>query len=181
MRIAQVLGLLLAFIATQASANVVYNYVGNPFNEINNTSFSGDRITASLTLTDAVGLSFTGTIALVPQSSELVSLTLSSGTETVSVPEPFNAHAVIDFTNGQVTTWSIALLQNRSLVLATQNDVRNNQQDFVTISNNFGDFNRVTNAPGSWTRVNPVPVPAAIWFLGSALGGLGLMRRVVAA
>ncbi len=30
---------------------------------------------------------------------------------------------------------------------------------------------------GQWERATPVPVPAAVWLMMSALGGLGLMRR----
>ena len=177
MKTIQALGLLLAFAGTQTSASVVYNYVGNPFTEINNVSFPGENIAASLTLTDGVGPSFTGVIKLVPLSSEFVSLVLTSGPNGIALDQSVNSSIEVNITNGQIVNWSMTLANLNNIVLSTQNSVQGDVQDFVTISNEVKDFNLVPNAAGVWTRVSAVPVPASVWLLGSAVYGMGVKRR----
>lgn len=73
---------------------------------------------------------------------------------------------------GRVASWE--LLLNTSLLdrmLPGHNGSALGDQAVLTVQN--GD-NRYTDA---WAGIAPVPVPAAIWLLGSALGVIGLLRR----
>ena len=192
------LGLAATLLTSQAFADVTYHYTGNLFTHYIATGGAieptlGTFLTGDVVFSDAITEDFSGTV----DRSDILSLTLTSGLITLAssdanVLNPFNAS--FKFENGSPNFW-LVLLQQTSLVpydgpsgiegfarfdLATENQEGASGQSIVDeIQNEFvaGGANVVFENPGTWARVNPVPVPGALWLLGSALGGLGAMRR----
>ncbi len=184
-----------------ASANIVFDYVGNPFSFATNPltlifAFLGDNpaptlgksITASLTFSDAFDTGFTGT--LFPTSSPSVSFiggSISNSVRTINFSDAdiLQKIASVGFVNGNISTWEFDFSlpispgsSNTGLELYTGNGLSvltvDSSQDFAIFRTKYN-----INSPGSWTRtiVAPVPLPASLWLACAAIGALGVRRR----
>jgi hypothetical protein len=86
-----------------------------------------------------------------------------------------------DFLGAAGTTYPNAPFQNRGLESKTPNNTLNlNGDDYLINGATLSVTMRITQ-PGDWIRVvtaAPVPIPAAVWMLGTALVGLVGVRRI---
>ena len=191
--------------AMQATADVTYHYIGNPYNfnaavEGGIETSLGTFLRGEVVFSDAVTSTFTGTVS----PSDLLSAKFTSGsiianTSDGSVYLPFFAGSTFDFVNGSPVFWFVLLQQNSGVpyegpssipgfgrfVLATSNLAADGDNVLDGIGNLFTGIsaNVVRNNPGTWTRTSestPVPLPSAIWMLAPALCGWGYLSRCCA-
>lgn len=196
MKVARLIGILLTVVATQASAEVTYNYTGNDFTGYfvgnNSTGFVLDggsfdptlglRVTGSVVFDDTVVPDFTG-----DAGGHILSFAISSGPITyISGDNTFKV-TTFQFDGGHIVDWQFgALSPNGGVSIFSMAlpgiafmDMAQNLEGGSEEGGQFIGGNAVFDIPpGIWTRVAaPVPLPGASWLLAPAIAGLGLARR----
>ena len=137
-------------------------------------------------LTNVLSYSFSdGRFVKTTQSADDL-VRFAIGTDASGVP---NEWAIIgQFRNGPLNTIGTSI---NTIQSANNPSIVGSFTDFALIGvcTSLGGVNenctlgdiedaQSRNVVGNWTVTpNPVPIPAAVWFLGSALGGLGFTRR----
>ena len=182
------LGLAAALLTGNAFASVTYEYVGNDFTVGPdatgpiNPAF-GTRITALVEFTDEVTPDFTGFVnSGSAENNFLLSYEISSGPITF-VSGDVNSGPITNiqfiFDNGEIISWIMGIISadNHTYLLTLNDGIL---EDFASNNLNSNVNGNFSFDPGTWTRVAPVPVPAAVWLLGSACGLLSLRRRLEA-
>jgi len=200
----RLLGALCTFtlvtLANTAQANMIYQYTGNTFDTISDTTPPASSFTTSMSVTG----SFTVSLALSPMgltdiSGSVLAYSFSDGRSVLNeTNSQIAAFMVGTDGNGQIDTWWITVMEpdsysgvgDQRVLISTQNDPGQSVTDWGWLYECFVplggtscaanlDYGENTFNPGSWSTV---PVPAAAWLFGSGLLGLvGLARRKKAA
>jgi len=185
-------------------AAVVYTYTGNAYDDVYNDSpASGSvspydtsmRITGTLVLTEELGsgLNFWGDF-------EVLSYSFSDGVNILTNENSsINIFEIIADEQGDFLYWD-------NIKFSYSEDAANGSARIVQVietSNPWAygsSLDRAYNfecleysgyachyahdreasiesSPGTWTKASVVPIPAAAWLFGSALAGLGWLRR----
>ena len=180
------LALLLASLGAQA-APITYTYIGNTLATLGADDPRTYAITVSLTFNAALASSLTyGDVAPVSYS-------ISDGWATITdaTPNYYSLIRVSTDATGAINKWNI--LTEAPFADNTQNHISTQETSGVCCSNLISDFTffcftvidpfscagrgaYLLNNRGRWST-EVVPLPAAVWLLGSALGVLGWMRR----
>ncbi len=202
----QVLGVILLLVVGSAQAAAVYSYTGNNYDEFkHDPDYEGNyttemRVTGSFETSVALGANYFGD----PIADGLItdfSFFDSRATLTYDDVMQNDYIHVLHFSiatdvNGDVEYWLIRLnnagnvdpaeysgqhlVVTRNLGLEEDSGRLGKCNPYFTdrclLDDN--DWGRVLENPGVWTSsITAVPVPAAVWLFGSALAGLGWMRR----
>jgi hypothetical protein len=190
--------------AGSVQAAVVYTYTGNTYDDVYNcctapvpTPYDTSmRITGTLVLAEELGsgLNFWGDF-------EVLSYSFSDGVNTLTNENSsINVFEIIADEQGDILYWD-------SIRFSYFEDAGNGSvqiKQTIETSNpwNYGSpLDRAINfecleyaeiyacndahdreasigsLPGTWTKSSVVPIPAAVWLFGSALAGLGWIRR----
>jgi hypothetical protein len=192
-----VTGLFMSFSANAAFMR--YTYTGNPFTFISSGLPSG--------LTGVTGY-FDVPLDFGPNFNDVFTPTgfaFNNGVESVTDAMTFRASffSVTTDGSGDLTAWvifneqsafnegdfiGIDLANDLNIILnifdATGYCAEDNVTGFcsgVPGADASALQASVFDSPGTWTKSTVVPVPAAVWLFGSALGLLGWMRRRKAA
>ncbi len=178
--------MILASLGAQA-APITYTYTGNTLVTLGTNDPRTYVITVSLTFSAALASS------LPYGDVSPINYAISDGWATITETTPnydFLIRVSTDAT-GAINKWNI--LTQAPFADNTQNHISTQETSGVCCSNLISDFSfycftvtepnscagrggHLLNSPGTWSA-RVVPVPAALWLLGSALGVLGVMRR----
>ncbi len=182
-------------IIAPVSAATLYQYTGNNFTSVSDPSVPAGAYDTSMSISG----SFLVADALTPMpvtdiSASILEYTLFDGRTNLTHLNStlVNASFAIN-ASGDIITWTFtamadtggyAAVGDQSMQISTDNIF-----DIVGISEcieewptggcklSSQDGASVIASPGVWTYSTVVPIPAAAWLFGSALLGLGWMKR----
>ena len=185
---------LATFSLPAAAMPLRYDYVGNNFNSLGESEPPiGDydstmRVTGSFSVSAAIE-----STSLTDITELLTSFSFSDGRSTLTDQNTtFSSFLVAVDSLGNITEWDIRVADQSPF-----NDVGDERFSIITINNSDGtvvvqdqgqitwcadagcvstqsDFGGILTSPGSWSII---PIPAALWLFGSALGLLGWVKR----
>jgi hypothetical protein len=185
--------IMIALLASGAQAATTYQYVGNNFDTITDndpptgTYTTAMRVTGSFTVSAPLA-----TMGLTDIRASVLSYSFSDGrgtyTESNSSIDEFDV--AIDG-SGQITNWQVLFDGPRGTNVGEQFPFFVGTENITMgVVEDSGFFGECTGAaagcdavfdsavigalPGTWSVV---PLPAAVWLFGSALGLLGWMKR----
>ena len=142
---------------------------GNAFGLVN-----GDTITATGVFDDSALAGGNGTVSFASGSGN--TMTINAGTQTLIAD---NDSRFATDSKPSLTFSSFSLTDFDFIANAGTNGA---PADFNSNFLSFDDFDQLLGQWESTVSLNPVPIPGAIWLLGSALAGLmGTVRKRKAA
>jgi hypothetical protein len=203
----KILALAVLMSSPAVWAATAYEYAGNNYLTVYTSSSPADKFYTSMDVSgvfvidDAIIDSYR-----LDVSDELLSFSFSDGVTTYTEQtSEVSAFIVSTDVSGDITDWWIVLkngidgdwqLGEEYHVLTTQtftyasSTVKDVGETYTCIdyqggfagmggecTNNDLDAGSNRNVPGTWAQSSVVPIPAAVWLFGSALAGLGWMRR----
>jgi hypothetical protein len=156
--------------ATDACANVIYNYSGLDFTVFANPPWTtSDNITGTLTLTSALP---TNLPSDTNETSLVSAFSFSDGVRNFTKSNtPFPDYAFLFGTDtfGDITSWYFQFVNAGGLELTSENDA-----GFIGDSVGINNIKYAQSAgAGQWT----VPEPGSLSLLGAGLAGLAFARR----
>jgi len=107
-RLGFALGCLLVWIASPATADVIYQYTGNPFTTVTPPYTTSDFVSVSLTLAEPLPPNFDGSPAIVNLTMNDGVQTLSSSSNTGDCPQTICLELLTDGAGG-IIGWSVFL------------------------------------------------------------------------
>ena len=157
------------------AATYTYDYTGQPYEFIAENPYNSSMtITASLSfdLATITNLSF------LDRRADLSSYSIFDGDRTLDSSNSTFSFARFETNSlGSITSWSFQLSPGSTP----------NNEDLVIFRSDSGcyDYTRLpgridacsNQGPGTFVGPSSVPIPAATWLFGSALLGLGLVKR----
>jgi hypothetical protein len=162
---------LSTFASSGANADEILTYTGNDFTAAYTPYTTSMSVTATITLADPLGASFSGDV-------DPLSFTIMDGVQTIT-ESTYNEEAgadTFDFQTtpeGQISGWSISVRAGSI-----------NDSSVINITSSFGDGTNnarggvgSVGVPGVWSTTISTPEPGTIYVLGSALLGLVILRR----
>ena len=182
-----------------AQAAAIYSYVGNNFNQISDPtppsgtytgsmsvtgSFEVGSLLSPMSLADISGLvtsySFNdGRQTLDDSNSDISSFTIeilgdgSVGEWRIDVRSPFSSPAFVGATFQRILTSDTSSLVTQDIG-SIQECTAVSGSPASCSSTSLSDVGQVSLTPGTWSVV---PIPAAVWLFGSALGLMGWIRH----
>jgi hypothetical protein len=179
----------VAWIPTVAGAGAVYSYTGNGYTTFNTSAgySASNKITLSLEFSDP--LDANGCFASVAgvagcMFDPLISFSISDGQYDVSGAPNSAEFAVLNTTNGAITSWEagyVAAFENLQTIKPNGTTIPGSLMDFsqtaVSCGQNCLSTLRLGSSvmPGTWGT--PVPIPGAAWLMLSGIGGFALFFR----
>lgn len=200
MKLIHALGLLLALGATSASASTVFTYTGNLYEDVSNAENFPGTYTQSMRVTMSFEFAAPPVANTPYNASNFSAFSISDGRGTFTSESPVTFQNVFQWvmnfnlpTNnapGVVASWDILYQDidpsdtNSGIVHRIESSDLFDHASFAFCidagcnETEPGDTG-VAGSIGVWTitETAPVPIPPAIWFLGSAMAAVGLMRR----
>ena len=195
--------LTILLVSSQAQANVVYNYVGNHFTSIVDNSRPAGTYDTSMRVTGFLELA-APLLAGMPLTDIgspglVLNFSFSDGRNSIAANDPTLSSAFHIGTNaaGVIDRWEWEVVHNdpidgsgtdlRFIRSVHHDGVADQDLGFIRGCIDSGacfnlgqsDTGSIINAPGSW-NIAPVPLPAAFWLLGSAIGAVGVSSRRIA-
>jgi len=149
--------------AVTVMANVTYNYTGNPFTTIHDSSL-GTNMTASLTFDSVVTNNYTGTVGV----SDLVSwsITTTSGPVTYTSSQNLSylySGSFFEFVGGNLSVWSFQVGGTGTAPYEFLTTNADSGEDWVSFDAPWTGLANWSTVPGKWTLESstpPAPVPA---------------------
>lgn len=200
--------LALLGMASEANANAIYTYVGNPFADIVDVPFPAGSFDTSMRVTGQFELAnaLSADMPMTDLTGQILSFSFSNGRATLSNVDPFTSLAVFSVSTdalGAINGWAISVQRlqavNGGLDLTAQtfNDptfgfpLEDSGQvvacDPIPLQRglcvSLADVATVGGAPGAWTRSDPgdpatVPEPGTMTLM---LTGLAASFRTLRA
>jgi hypothetical protein len=160
------------------AATVTYEYTGQTYEFLAESPYN-----SSMTIESSLSfdLATTANLSFLDRKADLTSYSIFDGVRTLdSSNSTFLAARFETNSLGSITAWSFQLSPGSTP----------NNEDLVIFRSDTGcyDYTRMpgriegcsNRGPGTFTGPSAVPIPAAAWLFGSALLGLGLMKRKIA-
>jgi len=198
-----ILALVLGAVSIGAQA-ARYEYVGNNFNEFTDETPPDGAYLSTMSVTGYFtidGILSPNTVYTHPSGGppgdllDISYFSFNDGRQTLATGDSgFYWFWLTTDSNGDIATWDLLVLRDPfqegdqgdqfpeiwTLLTSsgTSSDAGKIAECIDATCNGGGlgfDYGRIDGSPGSWTTV--VPVHAAFWLFGSALGLLGWMRR----
>ena len=190
---------VIGMYVSNASASIVYSYLGNNFDHIiDSTPPAGTTydtsmfVEGSFTTQTILGPS----MPMTPINGLIQSFSFSDGfTELTNVNTTSSDIEVATDSSGAIIQWDINLnIDSFSYIIGDQSfqiqsvnqsadvfdsgrlsEIINVSPDGLSVTGQY-DEGKITNNPGTWSVV---PIPSALWLLGSGLIGIvGIRRRI---
>jgi hypothetical protein len=187
-----------------AQAAVVYTYTGNTYNIVGNNNYYEPseptpdpydismRVTGTLVMPEEFVYGYNH-----PAEGDVLSFSFSDGVNTLTNENStltFRNEFIVD-TDGSFLSWGIEIVRyelagngsvqiRQSIRTFDYPDTFDSVQNFecklfdgYACSAPYERVAQIESSSGTWIKSSVVPVPAAVWLFGSALAGLGWMRR----
>ena len=199
--------LTLALCGTANAASVTYDYVGNDFNKFSVFNPATQNFNETTTLPSHIGPRITGSATFADGiENPVTSFMLTDGKNTLDSPTGRKGTFFMTFINDNVDIWNVGLISTvgaqsefdgslesnvlitilftgnaviPNLIFSTTSDIV--QHDQRTNGRNVFSDQGSIQSPGTWTlredQISPVPVPAALPLMASALGLFGFIKR----
>ena len=184
----QVIGFVACcLLASGAQAATIYQYAGNNFDTITDNDPPAGTYTTSMNVSGSftVGAPL-GMMGLADISASVLSWSFSDGRNTLTESNStINLFDIAVGGSGQITAWTIDISEplgsnvgDQRAIIVTNSSGDTGILSECTTQNNCGfnqaiDLAAIESQPGSWTVI---PIPAAVWLFGSALGLLGWLK-----
>jgi len=171
---------ILCLASTTASASFYYNYTGNLYTTAGGVfNITDMRITGYIEVESAFDRN------MPFQNITPLSYEFSDGVRTFTVGSSYSNKDIQFSTDGQgnIDWWGIWFRNEDGGhwdgIYSAYNSVQGAWDDGQYYDSNFenllGSFNN--NNPGTWTEGTPVPLPGALWLLGSGIMALVGFRK----
>jgi hypothetical protein len=183
--------LAYAFLFSQITqaALVEYTYTGSVFTAEVGTAYElgVDHITGSFIIDEADMISLGSANSVVNVNSDVVSWSFDDGASGAPYSSSINdsngtlfAFAFHTDAGGNIIDWDINVYEhsaNRWMDWCKR--VGGSCSNSDSVVNRASIYNNTASnvTPGMWSAPTAVPVPAAVWLFGSAIGLLGWLRR----
>lgn len=160
---------------SEAKASLInYSYAGNYFNSFSSPSSytTSNRVTGSFTVDELMLPSNSHfSLPLADYKSAVTLIAFSDGLRTLTAPISY----VFFSTNsaGDINSWKI-LLQNSTYDYITTSYIYYSGSDVGRLGQD--NWGQIPNSPGLWNKTI-IPIPGAVWLLGSGLIGIVGVRR----
>jgi hypothetical protein len=171
-RAAFMAGLLPIFGTPAAEANVVYSYLGNPFNTFqaspnaNAQEFVGQSVSGEFTLGRSLGDNFNGTVTPTQFSFSNGVLSLSSS------QSPTYAFDIQTSSTGAIVDWMISISINFGAGGVFMGTTNSSDSTSIIGPTTFISANN-SGVPGTWS-VQVTPIPAALPLFATGFFALAL-------
>lgn len=188
--------ILLILAISSANASITYTYEGNLLAYSGQSGnllpipYLGDRLTASLFLSDIVTPAFTGSLTTGDTNAGAIEgLTISTGEEMVSLTDSAKLSATFHLEHGEIVNWTIigridnpvSAPDDDWLQIATLNESSAIVDYIVGFTYTLGgaDYMRwsASAEPSQWTRVSVVPIPGTASVFAGVIGIIGARLR----
>jgi hypothetical protein len=171
----------IAIVASGAAkADVIYTYTGNDFTTANSPYTTSDKITGTITLSSALGLS------LVGSSVSPLAYSFSDGIVTLASPTCCNLSSQTSFVfntdaSGNITNWNVVVQANANAnEFQTADPSSGLVFDETLTSGSLVHGAENLSDPGTWSlqaATTSVPEPASLALFAPALLGLAFFYR----
>jgi len=178
------LACLLVWVSLPATADVIYQYTGNPFTTVSAPYTTNDFVSVSLTLAEPLSPGFDGSPPILKLVMSDGVQTLTSSSNTGDCPLTMCLRLLADGVGG-IIGWSIYLAtqsENASSSISTASGLPvilfADKASFYTLGVASGGGSN-SDSPGTWTMtVVPEPSTAMLSALGLLMvGAVESMRR----
>lgn len=174
------------FFSTSAIASTIYSYTGNSYTQCAGVYCSGGPYSLSATFETTLADTDLTSLPIQEITSTVTSFTFTDGTGLTvnqSTIGGYGKFLISTDNSGNIIAWLVGGYANSSNVQMQTNwdspygFIRG--ADFSETTVEFlGDFGFVAQNPGTWTKTqSPVPIPSAVWLLGTGMIGMLAVRR----
>lgn len=193
----KIITLLVTMLPIAGNAMVVYSYSSENYNDVRDFGVIPD---GSYDTSMSMQINFTVDSLITASgefTSQVISFIANDGRQTITNEDANFISFSFDLdSEGDIVSWEIAVAENNTDANAVGDLIYRSIQttnishigaafdggDILACtalpcdSNSERDIGVAFNTPATWTAT-VVPIPSAIWFLGSAIASLSLIRR----